>query len=494
MKNSMQNIFAGSLQMYSARIVTLSLGILQNFILAKFLGPAGFGEISLFSLILVYAGLTGLGFDTVAAREIPGYVVLDKKREIDHIQNLSFSVELVFRIVISIIVALIGLFFFKGTLKVGILLISLVLVAQKISAYWRVIANATKKFSILSKVNILEGLLMGGLTIILVKFTGVYTRLLAVLCAQIAVGFYLIKSMPLDLKITFKSERSRAILKMGLPFVILSIVYYVWQASDRTLIARFMNFEMLGLYSFAASCVSLLLLFSEDVNAVLQPFMYERISSRKSRKEILPMIRKSTVLYAYLTPVLIFFLWILYPVILKLIMPGYLESVWPFRILLFQFYLVNINTPVNYLIRSNEVNRQSWLLLTYIIAGAVSYLAILLFWRMGLGMTGAALGVVFANIIAVIINFSIAHRYYLDDLKISIRYYVLILTPVIYTVLCLLIMEIAITRGILNSWIFQFITIVGLVSPLVFFANRELGLIREFFVFIQNPKKWATNT
>lgn len=480
--------------MYGARIVVLIFGILQNFVLAKFLGPSGFGEVNLFNLILVYAGFTGFGFDIVGAREIPGYVVLNKNKESEHILNLSFSVEMALRIIVSVLIALIGTLFLKGPLQVGVLLISLILVAQKLSSYWRIMANALKKFSVISKSSILEGILMGSLIVILVKSTGIYARLLALLFTQIIVGFYLIKKMPIDLKLTFKSERFWPTLKMGFPFMALTIVYYVWQASDRTLVAGFMGMRMLGVYSFAVSCVSLILLFSEDINNVLQPFIYERLSGEKNKNEILPMIRKPTVFYAYLTPVVILFSWVLYPLILKFILPEYLDSVWVFRILLFQFYLVNINTAVNYLIRSSEVNKQSWLAIIYIVAGVVSYLAILMFWRLGLGMEGAALGIVLANFVAVIMSFSIAHTHYLEDLKISVRYYILILAPVAYTALCLLFLEIAITCGLLSIFIFQLLTVLVMALPLIFFVNRELGIIRELSIFIKNPSKWAVNT
>lgn len=489
MKSAIQNIFMGSLQMYGARIVLLILGILQNFILAKILGPSGFGEISLFNLVLVYAGFTGLGFDTVAAREIPGYVVLNKKKETDQVLSLSFTIEMSLRIIISIIIALIGFFFLEGTLRVGVLLISPILLVQKVSAYWRAMANALKKFSILSKSSMFDGLLMGIFIIILVKFTGVYTRLLAILCTQIIVGAYLINKMHLDLKLMFRSNRFWEILKMGFPFVALTMVYYIWQVSDRTLIASFMNLKILGLYSFAVSCVSLLLLFSEDANTVLQPFMYERISIGRDKKEILQMIRKPTIFFAYSTPVVIFFSWVLYPSVLKYMIPEYLDSVWVFRILLFQFYLINVNTAVNYLIRSREINKQSWLALTYIVAGIVSYLSILLFWRMGLGMIGAALGVVLANLVAVGINFSITQRYYLENLKSAIKYYTFILAPVVYTGLCLLLFEIAIAHNLLKPLSLQLFVVAGLTFPLIFIVNRELGLVRELSILFGHVKK-----
>jgi lipopolysaccharide exporter len=479
MKSSLQRILRGGLHLSVARVAVLALSVLQSIILAKLLGPIGFGEVTLFSLILTYANLTGFGFDAVAAREIPGYAISGNQEAIERVINHSLSIEITFRLVISLIVMLIGFIWFSGTLRIGMILIGPVLVAQRLSSIYSAIQNSLKSFAALGRATMISGFLLACLTIVLVKFTGVYTRLIAVLFTEAIVAYYLSRKMSFKFRLIFRGGRFWEMLKIGLPFVALNLVYFLWRASDRTLVAKFMDFRTLGIYSFAVSCVQLLLTFVTDFNSVLQPFMYERISKNSNAQGIFPLIRKPTIFYAYLTPIVICFFWVLYPPVLKVIMPDYMDSVPVFRILLFQLYIVNISTAINYLIRSSEINKQSWLVMSYGGAAIVSYLSIMLFWRMGFGTVAAVYGVLLGNIVPVIANFGLAQRYYLEKSGPRLKYYVSILLPIAYAATYLFLIGMIPDENILNRLPCQLVMVVIFSIPLLFLANKELNLYAE---------------
>ena len=120
MATTFTNILKGGFQLSLARVCVLILSILQSFVLAKVLGPSGYGEVSLFSLILLYGGLTSLGFDTVAMREIPGHIARNDTGSFHFIKNFSFTVEMGFRLLVCLIVFAAGCFFYSGTYGSGV--------------------------------------------------------------------------------------------------------------------------------------------------------------------------------------------------------------------------------------------------------------------------------------------------------------------------------------------------------------------------------------
>lgn len=488
MRSSLQRILRGGLHLSFARISVLGLSVLQSLILAKLLGPNGFGEVSLFALILTYVNLTGFGFDSVAAREIPGYAVSGKQKAIEHVINNSITIEITLRMVISLMVMLIGIIWFSGTMRIGMILIAPALVVQRFSAIYYSMQNSLKGFAALGRATMISGFLIAVLTILLVKFTGVYTKLLATFVTEAIVAYYLAKKMSFKFRLTFRGGRFREMLIMGLPFVALNLVYYLWQASDRTLVAKFMDLRTLGIYSFAVYCVQLLLTFLTDFNAVLQPFMYERISKECSPRDIFPIIKKPTIFYAYLTPIVICFLWVLYPPVLKVLLPDYLDSVPVFRLLVFQLYIVNISIAINSLIRSSEINKQSWLVVSYAGAAIVSYVLILFFWRMGFGTLSAVWGVLFSNIVPVVANFWMAQRYYLKNSSLRLKYYASILLPIVYAATYLFLIGMIPEDNLLKHLPCQLVMVAIFSIPLLFLANKELNLVGEIQLFFSGRK------
>ena len=481
MSNTFGQIIAGSLQLSVARVAVLLVSILQSFILAKVLGPEGFGQVSLFNLILLYGGLAGLGFSTVASREIPGHIANKDKNSYEFIKNFSFTVEIGFALLLSISTFMFALFFFSGTIRIGAIVISIILFVQKINQFYQNIANALKKFKIVGNAILTQGILTGPLILILVKWCGIYTKILSILFVQIILFFYFYKRFTLNIAFTFDKRKFFSVLKKGLPFVFLSFIFYFWRLSDRTLIAKMLSFEILGIYSFATTCIRMLLVFSNDFNTVLQPFFYERTAVIEGKDEVFYLIRKSTLFYAYLIPLLFVVLWIGFPYLVKIFMPKFMESVWPFRILLLQFYFTNLSVGVVFLLRSSEVNKQFRLSLSYVVAGIFSYILILSFLQKGLSITWVASGIAISNLVAVIINFWMAHKHYLSNYKKAVRYYGLILIPVIYLGLYLYLIEVYFPDYSINNLIFKALFSILFSIPLIYIFNREVKLFGALY-------------
>lgn len=479
MSSAFSGIIKGGFQLSFARATVLAVDMLQIFVLAKVLGPSGYGEVSLFNLILLYGALTGLGFDAIAFREIPGHVVKNDDKSLHFIKNFSFTVEIMVRVCVGIILLSVGLIFYSGTLRIGIFIIAIILILQKITTFYQLFGNALKKFSIISKAIIIQGFFAGLVTIMLVKWCGVYTRLLAILIVQIFLLYFFYKNIPLRAIFTFRKDKFYPILKMGIPFVLLNIVFYLWRLSDRTLIANMLDFRMLGIYSFAAASIQTLLIFSNDFNTVLQPFLYERTSKIKQKDDFFALVRKPTIFYAYLIPVFLPIIWIGYPYVINVILPNYIESVWPFRILLMQIYLGNIALGVILFISSAEVNKQFLLAMSYVIAGVVSYILIFYFLQHGYGLSWVAIGIVTAQCAAIIIIFCIAQPFYIESGGKALKYYTLILIPVIYLGFFLYILEKFFSGHSLTNLLLQLFFCILFSLPLFFVVNRELNFFSE---------------
>ena len=67
------------------------LGIIQGFVVARFLGPTQYGILKLLDMIPQLAKYGDLGFISVARREIPYHIGAGDDEKAQLIRNLSYS-------------------------------------------------------------------------------------------------------------------------------------------------------------------------------------------------------------------------------------------------------------------------------------------------------------------------------------------------------------------------------------------------------------------
>ena len=473
--------------MSTARGGMFVLQALQNFILAGLLGPKGFGEVSLFNLIFQYARLAGFGIDRVAYREIPGRMAVNDIERVETVKNMAFTCEMWLRVLVCLLVLIMGLVFYSGMIRTGIIIIVLVLFVDKMNELYYGIGSALKKFSILSKGNLISGFIMALLTISLVKFTGIYTQLIAMFFVTSLVIFYYNKKLKLDIKPLFVRKEFFLMLKMGIPFVFMAIAFTIWQISGRTMTAISLDMTALGLYSFAHSCVLILVMFLDDFQTAFQPIVYERMAKTKNKRDIFAVVRKPALLFGYTTPIVIAFLFLIFPFFVRWFMPRYENSIWIFRILLANVYLAYLGIMVNYLLRSAELNKQSYLLFSYSLAAGVSYLSMWVLLKIGLGVTGVVIGVIMGQAVAVVQTFIMAHRYYIDGWKEAIAYYRELITPlpvlVGFSTIVLWIEQIEYFNGFVKASI-AFALLFLLSGFLLYMLNNKTGIVIELLKMV----------
>lgn len=481
MTRALPGILKGGLQLSTARAIAAAIQGLQTFILAKLLGVTGFGTVNVFNLISLYGGLTGFGIDTVAVREIPGRAAAGDAERQELLKNLAFTYEIGLRILVCAIVAALGIVMFEERIRIGVLLVAANLLVDKICLLYYGIGTATKKFGVLSTGNVIGALTAGLLTILLVRVLDIYAQLAALLGVQMLMTLFYESRLKLSPRIHYDRREFIALVKMGIPFVALSLIYYCWRASDRMMIAVFMDVKMLGIYSFAALAVQLVVSLLNDFQTALQPFVFERTVRATTRTDFYALMRKPSVVFAYVTPVILAFLWLIYPHFVMLFVPEYEESIWIFRILVFQVYIGNIGMMVNYLLRAPEINKQSRIAWSYTAAALMSLGLIAWFLRSGFGLGAVASAVVGSHCVAVAINLLAAQKYYLEDWRSAIRYYGQLLAPApAFALFCgaIWMIESGVSDSLLRTTA-SFVIFLVFASPVIYSMNEKVGLLAE---------------
>lgn len=480
MTEAVRQVLRGGLQLSAARLVVMICMASQSFVLATVLGPIGFGQVSQFNLVLLYLGLISLGTDMVAAREIPGLQARQEFDRVERVGALAFTTEVSLRAVLSLLVAAAGLLFFDGLMRSGLLLVALASTFDRAVAVYQSLGSARREFGVLSRANMLSALITIFTTVAVVKFAGSLTQLVALLVTVVCTAGFLHLHLPLRLERVSLPE-FRRMTSMGLPFVAMSLSFYVWRASDRTVIASMLDVRLLGLYAFAAACMQLVVVFMNDFHAAFQPLVYERTAQSRSARDLYRIIEMPSVVFAYATPIVIAAMWVAYPVLVAAFMPDYLESLWAFRALTFQLYFISVGSMAVYLLRSPELNRQGLLAWAYVVAAAVSYpLAIIAISR-GFGITGAAVAVLAGQLVAIAVTFAVAHRHYLETASQARAYYAELIKPLI----AMLIFAAGVwwLEGAAPSSSLRIVGEIGqfaiLSAVLLLALNRRSGVLRE---------------
>jgi len=314
---------------FSARIISMVLGLGTSVILARFLGPEGKGLYSLAillpTLIVTFISL-GIGPATI-------YHVARK----DFSGRTAFANNLVLALILGVIGILAGVgvsFLFGSTAFPGVpqsyLLVALCLVPlQLVNSYLLYVLHGQQRFgrhAVLTSTRSLLFLTIVVISLILLR-RGVLTAILAVAGSYaIVIVAQILHQRRESGRISLRPNRAyiQATLKYGWKAHLATIITFLNYRLDMLLINAFSGVSAVGLYSVGVGLVEKLWLIPNAASTALYP----RISAERdedTRKRMTPFVARNALwLTAIGATVLVL---LCRPIVLLLYSDAYLEAV-----------------------------------------------------------------------------------------------------------------------------------------------------------------------
>ncbi|MCD9508913.1 lipopolysaccharide biosynthesis protein [Photobacterium phosphoreum] len=268
-------------------------------ILTRYLSPAEYGQIAMFQTLLAGIG-TFIGLNAIGAANRKFY-----DGDIDETVLKQFNGSCIQILIVSSIIAFIGIFLFKNQLSEFLAIpTSWILAAVVISAFgfitsmrlgqWQIRSQA-KWFGILQVSSSLVNMLLSLLFVIILTQGAqgridaqVVTGILAAIIALI----WLYKDKLLQVKV-WKPQQIKEALSFGVPLIPHHVGFFLISAVDRFVINQKLGLSEAGIYMVAVQLSSAMAIVFDAINKAYVPWLFERLK-RDDLEE-----KKQIVKYTY---------------------------------------------------------------------------------------------------------------------------------------------------------------------------------------------------
>lgn len=464
--------------------ISLVIGIVAGLVVRRFLGPSLMGVWVMVSLVLSYASFCHLGVFSAAEREIPyshGKKDYDKAEEVKNVTFGFCAITALIAAVVILILALVLRDRYPVYVIIGLMVISGVVLIQQFYSFYITLLRANKEFTLLSKMTILNAVVSAVLTIPLViafQLYGMYA--VSALMPVILISYVYIHTR-YPFRFSIESRELKRLLGIGSVLLVASFSYLLMTSIDRIMVVNMLGAAELGYYSIALMALGYVRTIPHTFNFIIFPRFQERYGETGDIGSLRSYFITPAVTLAYIIPLVIGFIYIGVPLVVRHFLPQYLPGLGALKMLLAGIFFLSLSTGADaFLVTIKKQAR----LIPFIALGAL-LTAILnyVFIKLGWGITGVALG---SAISYFFYSFSLI-AYGLTYLHFRaggvLRFFGQVLVPFVYSFGILVVLDLVLkgdSMSLGNDILITFIKLVifAILSiPLLWYINRQTGVV-----------------
>jgi len=471
------SFFSGSVYVLQAML------LIKGFLNARILGPGMYGLWSGLNIILSYGAYTHIGVLNALNIEIPSQNGMKSEQDIARARNAGFTVCLANSLIFSFIAIVTALFLrkdmplheFAGVMAIA----SLVVISGLYEAYQTSLISL-KKFTLVSKTNIIFSVLSVLLTILIVPRAGIYGVYIVAVAAPLLNLIYVWRRERYELKFELDFRLISRLIKMGFPIMTLNFL-----DSSITNIAGIIVLSMLGKVNMGYFAIVLLasrflVYFPQSIHRSLEVRIYEKNAALNGIAGLRKYIFKPAQVMILLFPIILAGFYMLASFFIRHFLSQYSVAIYPFLIMLVGRFFVSFS-PTSFAFIT-AVDKQRFFIPVHLIGILAMALSSIVFINMGLGITGAVCGTLLAYFFIGSVTFLYSIHYYIGSIFRCLRYLLIAILPLTYALAALFTIEAFIPgvgdilqdalRLALKSAIF-----LAACLPLVYIANVRTGIV-----------------
>lgn len=479
-----------------ANYIQQFLGFFTSLAIRKFIAPFDFGIWTTVKMVMRYSEYSNLGVFAAISKEVPYYIGKKDYQKVNLIKDVSGTfIFWMLCIVSTLLFTASFVVSVSEPLKVGLRVASVIFFLTFIFNLYLNLLRAYNNFNALSKIIVVNSVLIFILYIPLSYFwhlEGLYVAVVLSLIGSLAYTWYTNREV-LQFYFIAPSEELRKItflLKIGIGLIAVGFVHTVFLTSEKWVIVRFLGFEYLGYYSIA-------ILASEAITVI--PKLISHISFTEmqnvygeaghTKAFILKMQRyvsRLTLYAAYLIPIAIGFAYIWAEWLVLKVTPRYTPGITCMYIVLVASLFGGLSFfSYNLLV---TLNKYLLLLPLLLLSTATIFVCSLFFIRQGWGLNGVA----YATVIGYFLFFVIVSLVSLKNIhslaEILILYVKIAGIVTYYLVLIMLCRTIRFPSRVVSLLVQTLVFSFG-VTPIAIRVERRLQLLKKIMRGTQDVNK-----
>jgi len=401
---------------YSSRMITSVLRFVASIIVARTLGPANLGVLTIATVVMGIAGrVVELGLTTTMVRKVAFYVSQDD----DESAVGVFKRVYIFRVLISAL--LLGAFFFASRevavnffhnekLTVPLQLAALGAFIYNIWYHSEGLLRALEKFKEIAIINVVSQVIRTGLIALFAYLSLLNVeKTLMFNISQIVIGFA-IASLIIPRKFFLKKTERRYPLKNVLTYsgwmYLFSLLFMLFDRLDVLMLGYFRQAVEVGVYSVAFTLIKPFELIPETFNTVFLP----KVSKFTSKSQIYGYFKDTLKVTGLIAVVGVALIFLAGPLITTFYGDRYIDSIKLFQILVGAFVLLTMINPLNLV--GHSLNKPQLFALMAGINLALNFLGNLIFIPR-YGALGAAVVTLISRVLGGVAGLVIL-KYFID--------------------------------------------------------------------------------
>jgi len=425
----LRNTFLFSASNYIAIFIGFFVSVLSK----RILGIEGTGQWATLMIFLSYGLIVGnFGIEIAITREIPQAKGRGEHQEVDEMINVGFTSSIIIGVAISLVYILVGRFWIKDPIIANGLLVTTALFVITLLYNLNLSILRAKKFiSALSKITVINVILVGFFSLLLAYFYGVIGYLIGTILSTLCSFFISSRIGLMQYKWCLNVKKTVKLIIIGLPMLIAGLIQNTFLGLDKIIIASMLGVPALGLYSIALMATQQLTSLPRFFQTVLFPYVQEDYGRSRSLDELRPYFIKAMYIMSRLLPFVIGLVIFFIPAIVIYFLPKFKDGLFAMQVLVCGFYFVILSETNTMFIYT--INKQRILPLIYAILLAISAGLNYFVVTHGWGIAGVAL----ASSIAYLILFMVESAYaYLHIMK--MKEFIIYLSKLIAVYICVL--------------------------------------------------------
>ena len=338
MKSTSNSFIKDSISIISSNIFLLLSGVLNGIILPKIMGVTQYGYYKVFSLYAGYIALLHFGFVDGMLLKYGG--MDSSKINIKMLRSITrFFIGLQF--FVSFIIFIISISFLKNIYRYIFCALSFFIIIYNLQIYFQYFSQAIMNFKLISKINILQSLLVSSIIVVnwiffinnkIVKLYAMHYIALYESVFAIVLIIFLRVYRRLWLGEVYSYHKIACEIKelfvIGMPVMLSSQIASIILNLDNQIISIFFSPRVFGIYSFAYSLMMVITTVVSALSVVIFPFL-----NKKSVNNIMAQYSKNL---GYLLIFIYGAIIVYYPaeLFIRWYLPQYTESLLYFRLIL----------------------------------------------------------------------------------------------------------------------------------------------------------------
>jgi O-antigen/teichoic acid export membrane protein len=349
------------------------LNVIRGIIVARLLGPYYMGVVNSLSLIQQYGSNSNLGLQQGMAKLVPlsrGKGNFDLSNEY---KTQSYSLTIIFTSFITLIGILTIWLYFKEVdliFKVGASVFFIELYFFQKYIYYNALAKIKQKYRIASISDItLQGSFVF-FSIILIYFFSIWGVFASILLKYTFV-YLIFKRLDESFEIRFSFNKNilTQLFQTGFTLTVVGLLFTFIFSFDRLFIIRYLPLDELGYYGIAITFSTVISKFTQSISTFIYPKVLIKSGKPDSTRDIQIMLFGLVSIITIVLPLFIAYTSIVVNVIIEYMLPKYIMSILPSKILIYSgFFFVFNDVILSYFISKNN---ERYIILSLVINGAL---------------------------------------------------------------------------------------------------------------------------